>query len=173
MALSGASIRFSLVQQLQNAEQLDGLVCLWNDSSDARIVRQAYESTAEALAQLQTAATMNFGPPLVWVTREAVGVRNFYGDCEHDKDNLAKEKGLGAAPLWALMRTARNEYPELRLRLIDLSEKKDLHRAFVLALMLYGELESSIRNRQLLVPQIQRARVKQRETWGRLQQGAV
>jgi amino acid adenylation domain-containing protein/thioester reductase-like protein len=172
-ALSGAGIQVSLVQQLQDAEQLEGLVCLWDDSSDAEVVRQAYEFTAKGLAQLQTAATMSFGPPLVWVTRKAVGIRNSHGNYKEDQDNLAKEKGLGAAPLWGLMRTARNEHPELQLRLIDLGEEKDVPEALVPALMLHDEPESAVRNRQLLVPQIQRARVEQRETWGRLQQGAV
>ncbi|KAK9488483.1 hypothetical protein V1527DRAFT_449446 [Lipomyces starkeyi] len=109
MALSRAGIRLTQVQQLEDAEQLDGL------------------SFHRKGAKLQTAAMTSFAPPLVWITCQAVGIRAHDGDDngttnnndDDDRDNN-KEKGLGAGPLWGLMHTARN----LRLRLIDLGERK-------------------------------------------------
>jgi len=160
--LSRAGIRVSFVQQLQDARQLDGLVCLWDDSSSApssssssigddAIPQQIREYTAKALAQLQTAAAIGFGPPLVWMTRNAVGIS-------------AKQQSLSAAPLWGLMRTARSEHPELRLRLIDLDLGNDkalqqdtATEPFLPALMLHDEPECIVKNHQLFVPQIQRA----------------
>lgn len=178
--LSRAGVRVSLVQQLQDARQLDGLVCLWDDSSSPSssssagdaIIHQVREHTAKALAQLQTAAAIGFGPPQVWVTRNAVGIS-------------AEEQSLSAAPLWGLVRTARSEHPELRLRLIDLDLGSDEVQqdaaldAFIPALMLHDEPECAVRNHRLFVPQIQRARrhVEQQEkAQGRLrlrQGGAV
>lgn len=172
--LSGAGIRVVLVQQLQDAKKLDGLLCLWNaDSPDAEIVRQAHQWAAKALAQLQTAARIGFCPPLVWVTRHAVGVHVPHSEDEGDQDHLAEEHGLGAAPLWGLMRTARNEHPELQLRLVDLGHLSDAREALVPALRLRGEPECAVRKGQLLVPRIHRARLEQRQTWDRLRNGAV
>ncbi|OCL14727.1 nonribosomal peptide synthetase 7 [Glonium stellatum] len=174
MNLSRAGIRLTQVQQLQDAEQLDGLICLWDDSSDADVLRQAYHFTAEALAQLQAAARMSFAPPLVWVTRQAVGIRAHDGDANDNN----KEKGLGTGPLWGLMRTARNEHPELRLRLIDVGEGKVALEALAPALMLAAdEPECAVRHGRVLVPRIQRANVpklvvEQRQSFLR-QDGAV
>ncbi|CAD6592399.1 MAG: hypothetical protein ASARMPRED_006249 [Alectoria sarmentosa] len=171
MALSRAGIQLTQVQQLQDAKQLDGLLCLWDDASDADILRQAYDFTAKALNQLQVAATTSFTPSLVWVTRQAVGVCAHDGyvnaitnndDDIHDIDDQdnTKANGLGAGPLWGLMRTARNEYPELRLRLIDLGVDKAALEALAPALMLGAdEPECAVRRGQILVPQIQRANV--------------
>ena len=167
MALSRAGIRLHQVQELQDAEQLDGLLCLWDVSSDVDVLRQAYHFTAKALNQLQTAAMTSFAPPLVWVTRQAVGIRAHdgyvNGTVKNDDDNdwnNNKENGLIAGPLWGLMRTARNEHPELRLRLIDLGEEKATFEALAPALMLGAEEpECAVRHGQVLVPQIQRANV--------------
>ena len=167
MALSHAGIQLKQVQQLQDAEQLDGLLCLWDDSSDADILSQAYRFTAEALDQLQTAAVTGFAPPLVWVTRQAVGVHVHDGyvngtsnhNDDDDRDHKRKN-GLCAGPLWGLMRTARNEYPELSLRLIDLGEETAALEALAQALILGAdEPECAVRHGQVLVPRIQRANV--------------
>lgn len=140
--LSRAGIQVLKVRDLEDAEDLDGLMCLWD--SDADVLSQAHEFSAKALTQLQEAADAGFQPPLVWVTRHAVGAGADDKVC-----------GLGAGPLWGLMRTARNEHPELTLRLIDLGEEAD-RKALAPALMLAAEPECVLRGGQVLVPQLQR-----------------
>lgn len=119
------------------------MLCLWDSGTD--VVSQAHELSAKALTQLQAAAEAGFQPPLVWVTRHAVGT---------GADDMVS--GLGAGPLWGLMRTARNEHPELTLRLIDLGEEEVGRQALALALMLGAEPECALRHGQVLVPQLQR-----------------
>ena len=141
--LSRAGIQVIKVVDLEDAEELDGLLCLWD--SDADVLSQAHEFTATALAQLQAAAETGFAPPLVWVTRQAVGTSA--------DDEVT---GLGAGPLWGLMRTARNEHPELPLRLIDLGEDEADRGVLAPALMLGAEPECALRHGQVLVPQLRR-----------------
>ncbi|MFC9998713.1 amino acid adenylation domain-containing protein [Nocardia sp. NPDC127526] len=143
-ALSRAGIQVIKVRDLEGAEDLDGLLCLWD--SDADVLAQAHAFTATALAQLQTAAETGFAPPLVWVTRRAVGAG---GD-----DSVT---GLGAGPLWGLMRTARNEHPDLSLRLIDLGIEDTDRTTLPPALMLAAEPECALRDGQVLVPKLRRA----------------
>lgn len=174
-SLSRAGIRTVLVQQLQESQPLDGVICVWDSySSHTEVVRNAHEWAAKALLQLQTAAEIGMRLPLVWLTRQAVGVRGPGTEIKVDQDGLAEdEHGLGAAPLWGLMRTARNEHPELQLRLIDLGELTDASEALISAIRLRGEPECAIRNRRIFVPRMQRARIERRRTWDRLQHGAV
>ncbi|MGH3375173.1 MAG: amino acid adenylation domain-containing protein [Actinoallomurus sp.] len=141
--LSRAGIQAIKVTDLEDAEDLDGLLCLWDSGAD--VLSQAHEFTAAALAQLQAAAETEFAPPLVWVTRQAVGT---------SADD--KVTGLGAGPLWGLMRTARNEHPELPLRLIDLGEEDADRGVLAQALMLGAEPECALRHGQVLVPQLRR-----------------
>ena len=84
--------------------------------------------------------------PLVWITRLAIGA----GATE-------PVTGLGAAPLWTLMRTARNEHPEVRTRLIDLGPGE--LSALARAVMLDNEPECALRDEQVLVPQMRRIKV--------------
>ncbi|MCJ1441372.1 MAG: hypothetical protein MMC23_001858 [Stictis urceolatum] len=75
-----------------------------------------------------------------------------------DRDNN-NENGLGAGPLWGLMRTARSEHPDLRLRLIDLDREEDALDMLAPALMLGAdEPECVVRHGQVFLPQIQRAK---------------
>lgn len=76
------------VDDLKQAEGLDGLLCLWGSGTHAPC--QASDLAAKALAQLQTAATVRFSPQLVWVTQQAVAT-----------SSTAPEQlgGLGASPL--------------------------------------------------------------------------
>ncbi len=141
--LSRAGVQVLKVADLEDAEELDGLLCLWD--SDADVLSQAHEFTAKALTQLQAAAETGFAPPLVWVTRHGVGTGADDG-----------VTGLGAGPLWGLMRTARNEHPELTLRLIDLGEEQADRKNLAPALMLEAEPECALRLGQVLVPQLQR-----------------
>ncbi|KAH8158131.1 hypothetical protein CIB48_g10122 [Xylaria polymorpha] len=141
--LSNTGIKLVPVANLQEAEQLDGLLSLWD--SGANVVQTAHKLTARALAQLQEATSTGFSVPVVWVTSHAIGVAA--GD---------RPVGIGAAPLWGLARTARSEHPELCLRMIDLGEEMD-STTFGLALMLSDQTELAIRQEQLLVPHIERA----------------
>lgn len=99
-------MQLRLVGSLEDARELDGLLCLWDPDADD-IIGQVRDLTAKVLTQLQMAAHTQFEPLLVWVTRHAAGAGA-------DDDRVT---GLGAGPLWGLMRTARNEHPELHLRL--------------------------------------------------------
>ncbi|KAI0540452.1 polyketide synthase [Xylaria digitata] len=142
-ALSNTGIRLVPVMKLQEAEELDGLLSLWDSGAD--VVRMAHEITTKGLDQLQEAIGTGFAIPVVWITRHAVGVAA--GD---------RSVGIGAAPLWGLVRTARSENPELRLRTIDLDEEAD-PATFGLALMLNDQPEIAVRGEQLLIPHMERA----------------
>lgn len=158
--LEQAGIRVHVVERLEDASSLDGILCLWDSASgEGSVVEQARDMTATALVQLQTAVYTQFEPWLVWATQHAVGA-----GAEDDR-----VVGVGAGPLWGLMRTARNEHPELRLRMIDLGldgivgvdmgkEKNTVVVSHVLptALLLSDEPECAVRHNQLLVPRMQR-----------------
>jgi amino acid adenylation domain-containing protein/thioester reductase-like protein len=142
-SLAGAGMQVLEVADLEDAADLDGLICLWDSGAD--VLSQAHELCARALTQLQAATAAEFQPPLVWVTRRAVGTSA--GDMV---------SGLGAGPLWGLMRTARNEHPELTLRLIDLGDEEADCKALGPALTLGAEPECALRFGQMLVPRLQR-----------------
>ena len=142
-SLGRAGIQVIKVADLEDAEDLDGLLCLWDGEAD--LVSRAHEFTGVALTQLQAAAESGFQPPLVWLTRQAVSTGT-------DGD----ESGLAAAPLWGMMRTARSEHPELKLRSIDLDDSDTDRRALAAAMMLADEPECALREGQVLVPQLRR-----------------
>lgn len=152
-----AGIPLQHVSSLEDAVGLDGLVCFW-DSDPKHIVRQAHKLTTRALNQLQTAIQTQFTPSLVWVTRHAVGAGA-------DDDPVT---GLDAAPLWGLMRTARNEHPDLRLRLIDLDEEASTFKTLIPALMLSEEPECAVRRGRVLVPQMQHVKLRSNQMTTRL-----
>jgi len=143
--LARAGIEVREVGSLQEAGELHGLLCLWDSDVDD-VAGLARDLAAKALTQLQTAAQTQFAPPLVWVTRCAVGAGG--------GDDLVT--GLGAGPLWGLMRTARSEHPELRLRLIDIDTETTAPNALAPALMLAAEPECAVRQELVLVPRMQR-----------------
>nr|AQV04236.1 SwnK [Slafractonia leguminicola] len=149
-ALSNTGIQLVPVTKLQEAEQLDGLLSLWDYDDADDVVQMAHSLTSKALAQLQEAIRTEFAVPVVWVTRLAVGAG--HGD---------RPVQIGAGPLWGLMRTARSEHPELRLRLIDVDDEvTDLTKTLALALALMlddNQAEIAIRKGQLLTPQLERA----------------
>ncbi|MBB5939896.1 polyketide synthase [Streptomyces zagrosensis] len=142
-ALTKAGVQVIKITDLEDAEDLDGLMCLWDSDADVR--SQAHDFTAKALTQLQEAIKTEFRVPLVWITRQAVGT---------SADDPVT--GLGAGPLWGLMRTARNEHPELALRLIDLGDAAADRKAIATALMLEAEPECALRYGDVLVPQLLR-----------------
>lgn len=143
-ALSQVGIRLVEVKQLSHAAKLDGLFCMWDSDDD--VISQTQGFVPNALLQLQTAARAQFMPPLVWVTQYAVGTGT-------ELDNQTMR--LGAAPLWGLQRTARNEHPELQLRLVDLDDE-ETETLIASALMLHTEPECAVRQGRLLVPRMQR-----------------
>jgi amino acid adenylation domain-containing protein/thioester reductase-like protein len=138
-----AGIQLLQVERLEDGRELDGLLCLWDTDADG-VVDAAHNLTAKALTQLQTAAHMQLSAWLVWATRDAVGA-----GASHDDATCT---GLGAGPLWGLMRTARNEHPELNLRLVDVDRT---NHALITALMLSDEPECVVRQEQVLVPRMQ------------------
>lgn len=142
-ALSRAGVQPIEVEHLKDGENLDGLLYVWDSDSD--VMSQAQDFITEALKQLQTAVCIQFMPQLVWITHSAVGS----GAESEDKDMR-----LGGAPLWGLMRTARNEHPELHLRLVDLED--DPGTSIASALSLNAEPECAVRQDQVLVPRLQR-----------------
>lgn len=163
-ALLQAGVTLRLVNHIQDAENMNGLLCLWPSDTDmdhdlSSVPDQARNLTREALTQLQMAAKMEFAPPLVWVTREAVGTTNNGTAVSGEADKLDSRgmKGLGASPLWGLMRTARSEHPNLRLRLVDVPEENDAETfssVLASALTLSAEPECAVRHRNVLVPRM-------------------
>ncbi|RDA82882.1 hypothetical protein CP532_0390 [Ophiocordyceps camponoti-leonardi (nom. inval.)] len=151
-SLSEAGIQLVPVQQLEEAQDLDGLLCLWDfccsGAADDVVVRQANELFTRALTQLKRVAAQTplFRPSLVWITCDAIGAEAGDGAA-----------GLGAGPLWGLMRTARSEHPDLRLRLIDLSADADPGAISAAVTELSAsEPECAVRQTRVLVPRIQR-----------------
>ncbi|KAJ6444840.1 polyketide synthase [Purpureocillium lavendulum] len=153
--LSLAGIRLVQIDDLESTEAngLKGVLCLWD--LDADVVCQAREFTDKALAQLKTANKHQFALPLLWITRWAIGVQTRAGTGPGAGSGAKhRDTGLGAAPLWGLMRTARSENPDLRLRLIDLCDELETS-GIITALMLDTEPECAIRQGQVLVPRLQ------------------
>ena len=140
-----AGIQLVPNEKLQEGEYLDGLLTLWD--SDADVVPMAHSFIAKALAQLQEVIMNGFTMPVVWVTRHAVGA---------GADD--RPVAIGAGPLWGLMRTARSEHPDSRLRLIDVDEQTDLE-TLSLALMLGDQTEIAIRKGKMLMPHMERIRL--------------
>jgi polyketide synthase 12 len=104
-------------------------------------------ATTDALAVLQnllrdprTAAT-----ELIWATRGAIGAGA--GD---------PVDALGTSPLWGLVRSARNEYPERGLRLLDLGPDLPGRDLLTGVLAVSGEPEIVLRGEHALVPRLVR-----------------
>lgn len=142
--LAEADVDFVDLLHFSEADGLDGVICLWDAEAD--VIANAHELSALALSQIQELAAAQFPQPMVWVTRGAVGTGS------HDRVSR-----LGSASLWGLMRTARNEHPELTLRLLDIGETSDDLSTLGTALMLETEPECALRNKQVLVPRLERA----------------
>ncbi|KAI1340805.1 hypothetical protein F5Y15DRAFT_406680 [Xylariaceae sp. FL0016] len=141
--LTEAGLRLVHIDLLEDTGRLDGLLCLWESGTD--VISQAQDVVGKALEQLQKAAQSQLSTALVWITGHAVGTGS-------ESDDHAMR--LGASSLWGLMRTARNEYPELTLRVVDAGEGATSSLAS--ALMLSAEPECAVRQSQVLVPRMQR-----------------
>ncbi|OIJ85471.1 hypothetical protein BIV23_44560 [Streptomyces monashensis] len=107
----------------------------------------AHQAAAYALAQLQELLSDErlAATELVWVTRGSVAAS--------PADQL---DGLPYAPLWGLVRSARAEHPERRLRIVDLGPDEADRRALSRALAATTEPELATRNGALLAARLVR-----------------
>jgi polyketide synthase 12 len=142
--LADSGVQCVDISQLSEAMPLDGVICLWGAGKD--VVSQAHAVSAIGLEQIQALASAEYRSPVIWVTRDAVGTSV--------DDKVA---GIGTGPLWGLMRTARNEHPELTLRLVDIGEKADDVDALISALASEREPECAVRRSQVMVPRLEKA----------------
>ncbi|XXT63554.1 SDR family NAD(P)-dependent oxidoreductase [Sorangium sp. So ce590] len=115
--------------------------------SQSGVVAASHEATREALSLLQAWVSEPWleGVELVWVTRDAVSAGP--GDGVQD---------LAHAPLWGLVRTARNEHPERRLRLIDVGTEAVDGELLARALVMTTEPELALRGGAALAARLVR-----------------
>ncbi|KAK4459694.1 hypothetical protein QBC42DRAFT_311162 [Cladorrhinum samala] len=149
--LSRAGICLVEVDSLGGSEELDRIICLWDENHEDISATQTL--VAEPLAQLQMAAKMQLKQPLIWITHHAIGT-----------DGASDDQGMILGPgslLWGLMRTARSENPDLRLRLVDLGQDV-APNAILSALSVDGEPECAARLDRVLFPRMQRVSVPYR-----------
>ncbi len=142
--LTAAGAQVIDISQLSEAKSLNGVVCLWG--SNGNVIAEAHQLSAMALAQVQSLASAEFQVPMIWLTRSAIGAGS--------DDKVAD---LGASPLWGLMRTARNEHPELTLRILDIGEEQGDLDVLAAALVLESEPECALRHGQVLAPRMEKA----------------
>ena len=142
--LAQAGAQIVDISQLNEAEACDGVIQLWG--AGKQVVDQSHRYAATALLQVQELALAGFAKPVIWLTRGAVGTSS--------DDPVAD---LGASPLWGLMRTARNEHPELTLRIVDLGEQGADMDPLAAALALDGEPECALRGGKILAARLKKA----------------
>ncbi|TPX07291.1 uncharacterized protein E0L32_010788 [Thyridium curvatum] len=142
-AMSQTGTRLVHVGSIEHGTKLDGLLCLWD--LERGMLSQTRDLMGHALTQLQTATRVQLVPPLIWVTRQAMGT-------DHELDDRNLDPGP-TSMLWGLMRTARSEHPELSLRLVDLGSES-AEAIVQAALMLNAEPECAVRRNSVLVPRL-------------------
>ncbi len=132
---------------LDEAQGLDGVICLWDSedgqTDEATMIARTHEISQRALEQLHELTEFGMGSPVIWITRNAVGTSN--------DDHV---NGLDASALWGLGRTARNEYLDLNIRSIDLGPDYEDLSVLPGAVMQGEEPEIAIRKGEALIPQI-------------------
>ena len=147
--LSNSGLSSVRINEIEEISGLDGLICPWGSDAAKDAPSQAGHVTRKALAQLQKVASMEFPVPLVWVTQQAIGTGTAPAELLG---------GIGAAPLWGLMRSIRGEESELRLRLVDLDvglgTSEVASNLISSVLTLDDEPECVVRGNQILVPRI-------------------
>ncbi|MDI1475027.1 type I polyketide synthase [Polyangium sp. y55x31] len=127
----------------------DGILRVWPlPSSDGEgLAERTLALSTEALAELQALVSKERRPArIVWITRGAIATQN-----REDVPALAQ------SPLWGLARTARNEHPELGLRIVDLDPAGIDADALVDALLREDEPDVALRQGRVLVPRLVRA----------------
>jgi amino acid adenylation domain-containing protein/thioester reductase-like protein len=143
-SLASAGVAIVDIAQLSEAEWLDGIICVWSSGDD--VIGGANALAGLALEQLQSLVLAEFKRPVVWVTRRAVGT-----------DNQDLVAGLGASPLWGLMRSARNEHPGLAVRSVDIGDERADVDALASALGCDDEPECALRRGAISAPRLERA----------------
>ncbi|MFI8908609.1 type I polyketide synthase [Streptomyces albidoflavus] len=103
-------------------------------------VEGAHRASADALALLRRLLPLQ-DTELVWITRDSVTARP--GD---------RAGGLAGAPLWGLLRAARQEHPEAVLRVVD-CDRVDA-ATLLPALSVTGEPELAVRDGEILAPRL-------------------
>ena len=142
---AGVQVREASWDSLEGDE---GVLRLWptlaGDVGD--LVERTVAQAAQALSELQ--ALVSRARPVsrvVWVTQGAAAATASEG-----------VHTLEQAPLWGLARSARQEHPDLDLRLLDLSPDRPITSAIAQALSLDEEPEVALREERLLVPRLLR-----------------
>ncbi|KAK0610815.1 polyketide synthase [Immersiella caudata] len=122
------------------------VLCFWDSEADP--IQQTQRLVPLALAQLKYAARAQVLTPIIWITKHAISIAN-------PSDNVSLKPGVGPV-LWGLLRAARSEHPELRLRAIDLAE--DLCNPATLEHVVFQPLarECAIRGDDVWMPALQR-----------------
>ena len=109
----------SLAETLAGVERPAGVLCLWEgrdgESPDATAGRVANEG----LEVLQVLVRVRAPVRLRWATRGAAAL---------DETEALEADGVGVSSILGLARTAMQEHPELRCRLVDAPEAADLLR---------------------------------------------
>ncbi|WP_394848509.1 amino acid adenylation domain-containing protein [Pendulispora brunnea] len=148
-ALEAAGLRIQRMPHASPAD-VDGYLCLPPDATEPgeSLVDRTFAEAARALAALQTLlSNAERAPRLVWITRGAVATMP-------DEAVPALEQ----APLWGLLRSARHEYPDVDLRLVDVGPDDLTAEALIRALSLEEEPEVAVRGPHLRVPRLLRAK---------------
>ncbi|MFL6653180.1 MAG: thioester reductase domain-containing protein [Sulfurifustis sp.] len=142
--LTQAGFEIREISQINEAESLDGVICLWGTEGD--VIANAHKISLMGLAQVQALASAGFQAPVVWVTRSAVGTSI--------DDRVS---GLGAGALWGLLRSARSENPDLKLRIVDIGDEPGDLDVLASAITLDVEPECALRRGQVLASRLERA----------------
>ncbi|WP_394839494.1 SDR family NAD(P)-dependent oxidoreductase [Pendulispora rubella] len=132
----------------QGASPPDGVVVPFISRASANVVAGAHDATALALALLQAWVSDErlASTPLVLLTRRAIATHT-------DEDVL----DLPHAPIWGLVRSAQNEYPNLPLFLLDSDQSDASQRALFDSLPL-DDKQLALRDGQRLAPRLMRPR---------------
>ena len=147
--LRRAEIQVCVFQRLEDVLGVDVLLCLWPSGSD-HVPSQSRDTAVTALSLLHLATQIGLSSPMTWVTRCVLRTGS------ETPLRSAPVLGLGVSPLVGLMRTAQNEHPELRLRLVDLGEEADVFGRLVPATILRNTPECALRQGKILVPRLER-----------------
>ncbi|KAF2762468.1 polyketide synthase, partial [Pseudovirgaria hyperparasitica] len=145
VALLNTAVQLIPIASVQEAPLLDGILVLW-DSDCSDVVQTAHTFAIKALNLLQEVIGSRLVMPVVFVTRHAISV-----------SVVDQPTVIGGGTLWGMVRTARSENPDLRLRTIDMDQKANL-QAFSNALMMHDQPEIAVRRDQLFTPHLERMR---------------
>ncbi|MFG2637990.1 SDR family NAD(P)-dependent oxidoreductase [Streptomyces sp. NPDC048362] len=138
------------LKRLESRETgVDVFVRFWPRTENAEPAGTAHELVSEALGELQaliTRAAEGVSTRTVWVTRGAISAA--------EEDLVG---GYAQSVLWGLVRSAREEHPDLGLTLLDLDDSDPV---FALTAAYYSrdEPELAVRDGEVFAPRLVRAR---------------